>query len=265
MKNRKEFAVKAMGDGLKQFTCNEFPCAKCGCVIFFTAGGGRCKDCLYSFTRAKRSTVEGKESERISRKKSYEKHYSIPGNRKKKSQKDKEYIKRLKEDPVSRELFLEKKRNIYRKWYYSDKGNKKAIQNVKRWNEDNPHYLLLRKALERMNVKVGSVLSDAGIDSVLGYSKDDFINHISATMQPGMSFSNRNEWHIDHILPVNWFVKNNLIYPELVNCLHNIKAELAEYNLKKNNKWINKDVTEWEWCYMLQWMVYGEIRYKEGG
>lgn len=80
-----------------------------------------------------------------------------------------------------------------------------------------------------------------------------------------MSFDDRSSWHIDHILPVNWFVKNGLIHPELVNCLYNLKAEPAEYNFKKNSRWLRNDITEWEWCYMLQWMVYGEIRYKEGG
>ena len=116
-----------------------------------------------------------------------------------------------------------------------------------------------------MDVKIGDVLSNSSIDDVLGYSKEEFINHIESTMEPWMSFDDRSSWHIDHILSVNWFVKNGLAYPELVNCLHNLKAEPAEYNFKKNSRWVRDDITEWEWCYMLQWMVYGEIRYKEGG
>ena len=78
MTTRKELAIKAREQGLKQFVCTDLPCAKCGCVTFFTAGGGRCKDCLYEFTRAKRATSEGQDRERISRKKSYDKYYSIP-------------------------------------------------------------------------------------------------------------------------------------------------------------------------------------------
>ena len=68
MATRKELAIKAREQGLKQFVCTELPCAKCGGITFFTAGGGRCKDCLYEFTRAKRATSEGQEKERISRK-----------------------------------------------------------------------------------------------------------------------------------------------------------------------------------------------------
>lgn len=265
MATRKELAIKAREQGLKQFVCTELPCAKCGCITFFTAGWGKCKDCLYEFTRAKRATSEGKEKERISRKKSYDKYYSAPENRKKKSEKDKAYIRRVKSDPSRREAFLEKKRKIYRKWYYSERGNAKSLQNAKQWAIDNPHHRLLRKALERMDIKIGTVLSDSSVDEVLGYSKEEFINHIESTMEPWMSFDDRSSWHIDHILSVNWFVKNGLVYPELVNCLHNLKAEPAEYNFKKNSRWLRDDITEWEWCYMLQWMVYGEIRYKEGG
>lgn len=144
-------------------------------------------------------------------------------------------------------------------------GNAKALQNVKQWAIDNPHHRFLRKTLERMDIKIGAILSDSSVDEVLGYSKSEFINHIESTMEPWMSFDDRSNWHIDHILPVNWFVKNGLVYPELVNCLHNLKAEPAEYNFKKNSRWLRDDITEWEWCYILQWMVYGEIRYKEGG
>lgn len=265
MKARKELAIEAKGKGLKQFTDTDHPCKQCGCVVFFSAGGGRCKDCLYAFTRAKRATAEGQRREKISRKKSYEKFYSKEENRKKRSSQGLAYTRKVKSDPERREKFLEAKRNIYRKWYYSEHGNAKALSNVKAWTAENPHHHLLRKTLERMDIKIGSLLDGSHIDDVLLYSKNDFIKHIESTMQDGMSFDDRSDWHIDHILPVDWFVKNNMIHPELVNSLYNLKAETAEYNWKKNNKWQRSDITEWDWCYMLQWMVYGEIRYKEGG
>lgn len=265
MKTRKEMAIDAKEKGIKQFIDNDHPCKKCGCVVFFSAGGGRCKDCLYAFTRAKRATAEGQRREKISRKKSYEKFYSKEENRKKRSSQGLAYTRKVKADPERREAFLAAKRRVYRKWYYSEHGNAKALSNVKAWASENQHHHLLRKALERMDIKIGSVLDGQEVDSVLLYSKDDFIKHIESTMQDGMSFDDRSNWHIDHILPVSWFVNNNLLYPELVNSLYNLKAETAEYNLKKNNRWDRDDMTEWEWCYMLQWMVYGEIRYKEGG
>lgn len=265
MSTRKELAIEARAKGLKQFVCAEFPCDKCGCITFFTAGGAKCKDCLYAYTKAKRATPDGQERERLSRKKSYDKFYSKEENRKKRSLNGSAYSKKMREDPARREEFLEKKRRIYRKWYYSEKGNAKALQNVKQWLAENPHHRLLRKALERMDIRISSVISDRVIDDVLGYSKEEFIKHIESTMEPWMNFEDRSGWHIDHILSVNWFVKKGLKLPELVNCLHNLKAERADYNFKKNSRWLRDDITEWEWCYMLQWMVYGEIRYKEGG
>lgn len=265
MTTRKELAAEARGEGLKQFVCSKFPCDKCGCTIFFTAGGAKCKDCLYAYTKAKRATPEGQESERISRKKSYDKHYSDPENRKKKAQRDKEYIARVKSDPERREGFLRAKRKIYNKWYQSEHGRKKAIENVNAWHKNNPHYRLLRKSMERMGLKFDDVFLDKTKDEVLGYSKEDFISHIESTMQPGMSFDDRSEWQIDHILPVAWFVKNKVPYPELVNCLHNLKAEWRSDNQSKGCKWMHESMSEWDWCYILQWMVYDEVRYKEEG
>lgn len=265
MPTRKEEADFAISKGMKQFVSTSNPCKTCGGVEFFSAGRGSCKKCKYEFTKKKRASVAGGEREVISRKKSYEKRYSKKENREKKAESDRDYIKKVKSNEETRAAFLEKKRIIYRRWYYSKKGHEKALSNVRAWYKENPHHILLRKSLDRMRLNIGTILCDKKIDDILLYSKDDFINHIQSTMSNGMSFDDRTSWHIDHILPVSWFVNNDLLYPEIVNSLYNLKAETADYNLKKNNKWKVEGMTEWDWCYMLQWMVYGEIRYKEGG
>ncbi len=265
MATRKEEALAARTAGIKQFESKDNPCDKCGGVVFFSASYGQCKACLYEYTRRKRATKEGQEKERASRKKYYDKHYADPENRKKKAKKDKEYIARVKADPERKESFLAKKRKIYNKWYYSEHGNKRALDNVRAWQKQNPHFKVLRKSMERMGLKFDDLFIDKSRDDVLGYSKEGFIFHIEKTMQPGMSFEDRSNWHIDHILPVAWFVKNKLIYPELVNSIHNLKAEWKKDNQSKGSRWVNKNMSEWDWCYMLQWMVYDEIRYKEEG
>ncbi len=268
MKTRKEAAREARVAGLKQFICEWVPCSVCGGTVFFTASCG-CKHCVYERTRKQRATEERKRKESEYRKKEWQKNKDNSEYKKKRKQSQQEYNKRkmqrLNENPEKKEEFLQKKREAYRRWYYSEKGNKKALDNVRQWQKKHPHHVFLRKMLEQLDMRVSDIALDRTVDDVLGYSKDDFIKHIKSTMLPWMSFDDRNNWHIDHILSVNWFVKNNLVYPELVNALHNLKAEPAEYNYKKNRKWLRTDMTEWEFCYMLQYMVYGEIRYKEGG
>lgn len=268
MKTRKEAAQEARVAGLKQFVCDWIPCSVCGGTVFFTASGG-CKHCVYERTRARRSTAEYKEKMKQKNKEEWLKNKNNPEFKAIKKERDREfhkkYKKRLSSDIKKMEEFLRRRRDAYRKWYYSEKGNKKALDNVKQWQKKHPHHVFLRKMLERIDVRLSDVAIDKTVDDVLGYTKSDFIKHIESTMEPWMSFDNRSCWHIDHILPVDWFVKNNLVYPELVNSLHNLKAEPAEFNWKKNRKWLRKDMTQWEFCYMLQYMVYGEIRYKEGG
>lgn len=268
MKTRKEAAQEARVAGLKQFVCEWIPCSVCGGTVFFTASVG-CKHCVYERTRKQRATEERKRKESEYKKRQWQKNKDDPEYMAKKKLRDSEYhkaaLQKLNENPEAKAEFLKKKRESYRKWYYSESGRAKALDNARKWNKNNPHHKVLRKMLERLDMRISDIALDRTVDDVLWYSKDDFIKHIKSTMLPWMSFDDRSNWHIDHILPVNLFVRNNLVYPELVNALHNLKAEPAEYNYKKNSRWLRTDMTEWEFCYMLQYMVYGEIRYKEGG
>lgn len=56
----------------------------------------------------------------------------------------------------------------------------------------------LRKAIKR-NQKAGSAVAD------LGCSIDFFKQYLESKFQPGMSWDNRSNWHIDHIKPLSKF------------------------------------------------------------
>ena len=72
--------------------------------------------------------------------------------------------------------------------------------------------------------------------SIIGYTSDELIKHISKTMLKGMSWDNYGEWHIDHILPISVMVKNGVTDPKVVNALTNLRAMWAFDNLSKSDK-----------------------------
>jgi hypothetical protein len=52
----------------------------------------------------------------------------------------------------------------------------------------------------------------------------------------GMSWENYGEWHIDHIMPINHFIKSGITDPAIVNALENLQPLWAYENLSKGDR-----------------------------
>ena len=79
----------------------------------------------------------------------------------------------------------------------------------------------------RYKVKTGSAIRD------LGCTIEEFIDYIATLFQPGMSWDNHGEWHLDHIDPLATF---DLTDPEQVSdaCHYtNIRPLWAAENLAR--------------------------------
>lgn len=89
-----------------------------------------------------------------------------------------------------------------------------------------------RSLIKRM-VRMGHNKTNKTIDE-LGYSVDEFMDHIESQFQEGMNWRNHGEWHIDHIKPVTSFPKDS--NPSEVNALENLQPLWAFDNLSKGNR-----------------------------
>lgn len=74
--------------------------------------------------------------------------------------------------------------------------------------------------------------------AIVGYSRDELIEHLSKKFQPGMSLENYGEWHIDHIRPIASFNYVDDKDPEFLKCwtLENLQPLWAIDNLKKSDR-----------------------------
>jgi len=64
--------------------------------------------------------------------------------------------------------------------------------------------------------------------------------YIQKRFKKGMSWKNYGKWHIDHIIPINYFLKkcnfNSLKVQKKCFGYKNLSPEWAVYNLRKGSK-----------------------------
>lgn len=69
----------------------------------------------------------------------------------------------------------------------------------------------------------------------LNYTKAELVAHIESQFLDGMSWSNREEWHIDHIIPVSELVRCGVTDPAKINALSNLRPMWAAENMAKSD------------------------------
>jgi len=75
-------------------------------------------------------------------------------------------------------------------------------------------------------------------EDLVGYTCEDLMSHLESQFKDGMSWDNKGQWHIDHIIPRSHFHFNGPEDTEFKKCwaLNNLQPLWAEENLKKYTK-----------------------------
>lgn len=101
-----------------------------------------------------------------------------------------------------------------------------------------PEYKTLCSLRGRLNRRISlkkAVKAKQMLD-LIGCDKAQLVAHISSLFEPGMSWENYGQWHIDHIMPCAAF---DLMDPaQQVECFHytNLQPLWAIDNLRKNSR-----------------------------
>ena len=77
----------------------------------------------------------------------------------------------------------------------------------------------------------------ASMFTFLPYTMAELMVHLESLFQPGMSWTNYGEWHIDHKRPDASFTYSSVIDPEFQECwaLSNLQPLWASENLRKHD------------------------------
>lgn len=154
--------------------------------------------------------------------------------------------KRYKEN---KDYFIEKQRE------YRRENKEKVALNRKRYRHENKERLLKKqreyeknkyhtdhkyRAIKNIRSRTNSAFKAKGIKknnktiSMLGCSKDFLVDYIESKFKEGMSWENKSEWHIDHIIPLS-SAKNEEELIELSN-YKNLQPLWEIENKVKSNK-----------------------------
>lgn len=90
---------------------------------------------------------------------------------------------------------------------------------------------LIKESIKKMNFSKNSKTSE-----ILGCSKDEFKTHVEKQFLNGMTWKNRNEWHLDHIVPISTAKTQEDIIR--LNHFTNLRPLWSKENLSKSNKQI---------------------------
>ena len=136
---------------------------------------------------------------------------------------------RLKRDRERRAENRSKYREII------NKSSKKHYAN----NKHLPGYKASKSCRQLLNrvIQAINVNKTKSTEAELGYSFEEFKNHIESQFTDGMCWSNHGEWHVDHIKPVAAFVSEGVLSPSIINALDNLQPLAARDNQRKGARY----------------------------
>ena len=92
------------------------------------------------------------------------------------------------------------------------------------------------KQMLRRVLTMARVRKDAKTEVMLGYSKKQLREHLEGQFRPGMSWRNRQSFHIDHITPVAELFRRGIYDPAIINSIDNLQVLTPEENRAKRDR-----------------------------
>jgi hypothetical protein len=202
----------------------------------------KCKECQKIYCAENKEKILKKRNEWLDSNKehilNYSKNYRLKNNKKilEYAKKNKEEIKkRRKNYENNNKKIICLRRKESRKKYKEKSNVSQNKYSIKKRNE-NPAFSmacriggLIRKALHR-----NGYAKKSRTHEIIGCDFKSFANHIESQFIDGMSWENRSEWHIDHIIPVSSAKDEDEII--LLNHYLNLQPLWASDNLAKSCK-----------------------------
>lgn len=90
---------------------------------------------------------------------------------------------------------------------------------------------------------VWSLLNKNKTSWVLGYSREDLLNHFNK--HPNWSLIKRQKWSVDHIFPIRAFVEYKIYDIKNINALDNLQPMFCKDNLSKSCKYDKKEFEDY--------------------
>lgn len=93
--------------------------------------------------------------------------------------------------------------------------------------------LIRNRIKQAMKYQKSKVLLDT-----VGCSIEELKNYLESKFQPGMSWDNQGQWHIDHIVPLSRFNLTDNVEVQKASHYTNLQPMWATDNLRKGNRYV---------------------------
>jgi hypothetical protein len=196
-----------------------------------------CKECVNLYSRK----YYEKNKEKISE--SHNKYYST--HKEEAAKRQRTYIANDKEKFYQRHKIynMNNREKVTKQSRIYVMKNKEKIQ--KYWNEyakerrkNIPKLDISMRMSRSMNLSLTKGKNGYHWETLVNYTLQDLMLHLEYMFKDGMSWLNRNEWHIDHIIPISLWEFSSYNDREFKQCfaLCNLQPLWAIDNRKKFNK-----------------------------
>jgi len=175
------------------------------------------------------------------------KHEYYQENKEKVAAYNREYRQENKEEIAARERKYRqnnKEEIATRERKYRQENKEKIHKYYKKRYHSDPEYNLICRLRTRMNI----VVKRAGLDKkcastseLLGISTQGLKEWLEAQFTEDMTWENRSDWHVDHIIPCDAFDMTVEENQRICFWYKNLQPLWAEENLKKSNTYTEEE------------------------
>lgn len=144
--------------------------------------------------------------------------------------------------------------NVYRPLRFLTTGNTKSCgchrkgEGNHMWNPDREYIKQVKIIRGACNSTIARLINPyfkndfSDIPSRLGYSYKELAVHLESQFDEKMNWNNHGSyWHIDHIIPVSYFIKRGIVDLKIINALDNLRPLEAKANLRKGDRLMGDD------------------------
>lgn len=151
-------------------------------------------------------------------------------------ERSKRYYQQNRERLIARAVEYQRENSTARNAYKSQWNTAKKI--------NDPQFAaisIMRKLISRTCERIkGGRKEIARTVEALGYTTEQFRDHIERQFQDGMTWANHGQWHVDHIRPVSSFDLADPQERKFCNALENLRPLWAVDNMRKGAKVLAK-------------------------
>lgn len=121
---------------------------------------------------------------------------------------------------------------------YRQENPDKVRAGMKRWLQKNPMQRLRRRVSKAIGKALHRRKNGEHWEELVGYTLDDLVRHLTDLFQPGMTWDNYGDWHIDHVRSVSSFNFKSPDDPDFKRCyaLSNLQPLWACDNAAKGGR-----------------------------